>query len=99
MRHLDRIHGEVPVALRMQESGGVVELLTSKSGGSWTIVLTTPDGTSCQVAAGNQSGKRPLPPTSRRNLRNLPQIVNLLPVTGQHLILRAQVMPRTSFGG
>ena len=32
--------------------GGVVEILTSPDGNTWTIIVTTPQGMSCLVAAG-----------------------------------------------
>jgi hypothetical protein len=52
VRHLAKKFSETPVAIGLSRSGGVVELLSSDKGGSWTIILTTPDGNSCLVAAG-----------------------------------------------
>lgn len=43
---------ESPVALGLDNSGGVVELLASPDGGTWTIIVTDPQGTSCLMAAG-----------------------------------------------
>ena len=46
---------EAPVAFGVTNSGGLVELLTSapdSEGDTWTIVITTPMGLSCLVAAG-----------------------------------------------
>jgi len=32
--------------------GGLVEILSSQSGTSWTIILTMPNGVTCMIAAG-----------------------------------------------
>ncbi len=42
---------EVPIAVGVTNTGKLLEVLTSKSG-SWTIVLNTPYGKTCLVAAG-----------------------------------------------
>lgn len=43
---------ENTVALGLDNSGGVVELLASPDGETWTIIVTDPQGTSCLMAAG-----------------------------------------------
>ncbi len=43
-------------------SGALVELLTTKDGTTWTIILTSPQGRSCLIASGE--GWRPLVPVS-----------------------------------
>lgn len=43
---------EAPVALGLSNSGGVVELLTSPEGQTWTLIVTDPEGISCLMAAG-----------------------------------------------
>ena len=45
-------YSEVPVAMGLASNGGVIEVLTAKSGLTWTIVITMPNGTTCMVAAG-----------------------------------------------
>jgi hypothetical protein len=42
---------EAPVGMGVTEPGQLIELFASSSG-SWTMVATTPNGTSCLVAAG-----------------------------------------------
>jgi hypothetical protein len=42
---------EAPIGMGVTQPGQVVELFASSSG-SWTMVVTTPNGTSCLVAAG-----------------------------------------------
>lgn len=44
-------YDEVPSAIGIASGGGLVEVLTSDSG-SWTIIVTSPHGQSCVVAAG-----------------------------------------------
>jgi len=51
LRQLEASHREAPAARGLTGRGRVVELLTSDSG-SWTIIVTAADGTSCLVAAG-----------------------------------------------
>ena len=50
--HLAQKYQEAPVAIGVTTSGGMVEVLTSGDGGTWTIILSSPNGTSCLVAAG-----------------------------------------------
>ncbi len=45
-------YGETPVALGVTNTGGLVEVLTTESGSTWTIIVTLTNGTSCMVAAG-----------------------------------------------
>lgn len=44
---------ESPVAAGVTNNGGLVEVLTDGKGGTWTIIVTTPQGVSCLVAAGD----------------------------------------------
>lgn len=43
---------ESSVALGLASNGGLLEVLTSGNGATWTIILTMPNGVSCLVAAG-----------------------------------------------
>jgi hypothetical protein len=43
--------GEKPEAAGLTHSGGVIEILASKDG-SWTVIMTAPNGLSCLLAAG-----------------------------------------------
>lgn len=49
---LKKKYSERPVATGLATNGGILEVLASPTGNSWTIVLTMPDGTSCLIAAG-----------------------------------------------
>lgn len=53
MKNLSANYNEAPTALGMASNGGVLEVMTSKDGKTWTVLLTTPDGNSCLVAMGN----------------------------------------------
>ena len=48
---LARRFQEVPVAMAMITGGNVLEVLASPEG-SWTILVTRPNGVSCMVSAG-----------------------------------------------
>ncbi len=50
--HLAQKYQEVPVAIGVTNRGGLVEVLTTGDGKTWTIIISTPDGQSCLVAAG-----------------------------------------------
>ena len=50
--HLAHKYKEAPVAVGVTSSGGLVEILATNGGETWTIILSTPNGTSCLVAAG-----------------------------------------------
>ncbi len=51
LKHLDKNHKEAPQSLGVTASGKVVEVLVSDKG-TWTIIVTAPNGVSCLVAAG-----------------------------------------------
>ncbi len=48
---LSSVHSESPVAMGLGANGSVVGVLASKTG-SWTILVTSPNGTTCVVAVG-----------------------------------------------
>ena len=50
--HLAKKYGEAPAALGVTNKGGLVEVLTTGDGNTWTIIVSMPSGTSCMVAAG-----------------------------------------------
>ncbi len=50
--HLAKKYGEAPVAIGVTNSGGMVEVLTTADGLTWTIIVSYTNGTSCLVAAG-----------------------------------------------
>ncbi len=52
IRHLEERYGETRRSVGLQEGRGVVELYANAESGSWTILLTTPQGMSCLMAAG-----------------------------------------------
>jgi hypothetical protein len=45
-------YSEAPVAMGIANNGGVLEILSSQAGTSWTIILTMPNGVTCMIAAG-----------------------------------------------
>ncbi len=50
--HLAKKYGEAPVAIGVTNKGGLVEVLTTGDGNTWTIIVSQPNGTSCMIAAG-----------------------------------------------
>ncbi len=51
---LSHDYRESPSAMGMSNTGNVIEVFTARSGKTWTILVTRPDGSSCVVAAGEQ---------------------------------------------
>jgi hypothetical protein len=49
---LARQYGEAKRAVGLHNRGALVELWTSADTGSWTLLLTRPDGVTCAMAAG-----------------------------------------------
>ncbi len=49
---LSKKYQETPIAAGVTNTGGLVEVLTDHKSGTWTIIVTTPQGMSCLVAAG-----------------------------------------------
>ena len=43
---------EAPSAIGLANNGGLIEVLTSDDGSTWTIIVSMPNGTSCLLAAG-----------------------------------------------
>lgn len=60
VEHLAGKYKEAPVAIGLANNGGVIEVLSSQTGTSWTIIITMPNGTSCMIAAGENWEKVPL---------------------------------------
>jgi hypothetical protein len=52
LKVLEQKYKEAPVALGVTHNGGLVEVLSSGNGTTWSIIVTTPQGMSCLVAAG-----------------------------------------------
>lgn len=51
-------YAETQAAVGVTDEGGVVEVFTTEDGSTWTLVLTTPDGISRFIAAGETWIKR-----------------------------------------
>jgi len=45
-------YSEAPVAMGVDASGRLLEVLTNEDGKTWTIMVTQPGGASCIVASG-----------------------------------------------
>jgi hypothetical protein len=52
LNYLSAKYSEKPIAMGVAANGGLIEVLTSKEGSTFTIILTTPEGDTCMVAAG-----------------------------------------------
>ncbi len=52
LKHLEEKYQEKTVGIGVTSTGGLLELLTSDGGKTWTIILTTPKGMTCMIADG-----------------------------------------------
>ncbi len=43
---------EAPIAVGIDSNGNLVEVLSSRSGSTWSVIVTTPNGVSCLVGSG-----------------------------------------------
>ena len=57
---LKKFYAEAPVSMGVTTSGGVIEVYAS-SKGTWTLVITQPNGKSCLIAAGQDWEDLPKP--------------------------------------
>ena len=51
-RQLRATYEEAPVSLGLQTDGNLLQVFSSSTTGSWTIVSTSPTGLACVLAAG-----------------------------------------------
>ena len=52
LKMLGKKYGETVSAVGVSNTGGLIEVVNDPKDGSWTIIMTTPWGMSCLVAAG-----------------------------------------------
>ena len=52
VEHLAKKFHEAQVAIGVTGKGALVEVLTTKDGNTWSILMTNPNGLSCLVASG-----------------------------------------------
>jgi hypothetical protein len=53
-RQLSQKYEEAPIAFGLQSNGNLLQIYTSETKHTWTVVSTTPSGKSCIVAAGKR---------------------------------------------
>ena len=54
IKHLEAKYHEAPSAVGIADNGALLEVFASKSGETWTVTVTMPNGISCMVASGQQ---------------------------------------------
>lgn len=54
IKHLEAKYHEAPAAVGLADNGALLEVFASKSGETWTVTVTMPNGISCMVASGQQ---------------------------------------------
>jgi len=61
LKTLNKDYGERPVAFGITEAGAMVQLVMSRDGKTWTLVIHNPKGVSCLMAAGETWKARQFP--------------------------------------
>ena len=56
IRKLEEKFGETLRSIGLHQTDGVVEVYCSEETGTWTILMTRPDGMSCLIAVGPALG-------------------------------------------
>lgn len=59
-KQLSKKYEEAPIAFGLQSNGNLLQIYTSQTKHTWTVVSTTPAGKSCIVAAGKRWENVPL---------------------------------------
>ncbi len=54
LQHLAKQYQEAPAAVGLADNGSLLEVFASKSGETWTVTVTMPNGISCMIATGQQ---------------------------------------------
>ncbi len=49
---LSKKYSEAPVAVGVTNNGGLFEVISTGDGNTWSMIITSPQGMSCLVAAG-----------------------------------------------
>lgn len=52
LKQLADKYREAPIAVGVTHNGGLIEVLSNAEGKTWSIIITSPQGMSCPVAAG-----------------------------------------------
>ncbi len=52
LERLEARYQEIPVFRALMNTGGILEILSTADGATWTVTVTLPNGTSCVVASG-----------------------------------------------
>ena len=58
--NLKNAYAEAPVSMGVTTGGGIIEIFASDEG-SWTMVITQPNGVSCLIAVGQDWEILPMP--------------------------------------
>lgn len=58
--NLKNAYAEAPISMGVTTSGGIIEVFASEEG-SWTLVITQPNGVSCLIAVGQDWENLPKP--------------------------------------
>lgn len=62
VERLSEKYGETLQSMGMHSNDGLLEVYASEATGTWTILVTSPDGTACMIAAGQMWESNAVPP-------------------------------------
>ena len=61
VKRLRQQYGERQVAVGLTSRGALLELLATRTGSSWSVLMTSPNGKSCLIVFGSDLTARPVP--------------------------------------
>ena len=61
VKRLQQRYGERQVAVGLTSRGALLELLATRTGSSWSVLMTNPNGRSCLIVFGSDLTTRPVP--------------------------------------
>ena len=61
VKGLQQRYGERQVAVGLTSGGALLELLATRTGSSWSVLITNPNGRSCLIVFGSDWTTRPVP--------------------------------------
>ncbi len=61
VKRLQQRYGERQVAVGLTSRGALLELLETRTGSSWSVLMTNPNGRSCLILFGSDLTARPVP--------------------------------------
>ncbi len=67
VKRLQQRYGERQIAVGLTSGGTILEVLATRTGSSWSVLITNPNGRSCLVVFGSDLTALPVPTDTEPN--------------------------------